>query len=238
MRRLALFFCFFFLSISAFSENEKLGFSLGTEGGTIYKGTAVSGELNFFNSYRFKNNKNLYLENFCGLQVTNKCIDFTNENICFFLEKEKVSLGSGFITHFDFLYGIDFEYDLLLNLKSIFGKKNALYNCLLELNLSHKGMVIYSLPVHHKYLFENGFGLNFCNIFNFPDEWTLNFGFRTWEHYKYSAPLNFTLYVELEKKFLEHYEITTGIYFRYLDQNSTTAYLEYPAFRLGFIYIF
>ena len=234
------FFVLFLLLLCnfAFSENERIGFSLGTEGGTIYAGSVICGEVNFQDSCSFNSNENIYLENFCGLQFTNQCADLSFESLCFFLDKEKVTLASGLLTHFDFLYGIDFEYDLLLNLKSIFGKKKSLYNFLFEFDLAHKGMFLYSLPQGHRYMADNGFGINACNQFNISDDWKINFGFRTWELYKIPASLSFTFYLEAYKKFLTHYEINSGLYLRYLDQNNTTFYFDYLAFRLGFAYIF
>jgi hypothetical protein len=221
-----------------YSENEKIGFAVGTEGGTIYEGTVFCGEINFKNFYQLKTTQYIGFENFCGMQFTNKCTDLTLNSLCSFYKTEKISLGSGVLTHFSFLYDINFEYDILLNFKSIFGKKSSLYNLIFEFDLFYKGSVIYSLPSAHNYLFNTGFGLNVCNKFNLPEQWNILLGFRTWELYKYSATLNFTFYFEFNKTFLEHYEINAGLYFRYLDQNNTTAYFEYPALRAGFVYAF
>ncbi|NLM00467.1 MAG: hypothetical protein GX220_03310 [Treponema sp.] len=239
LKKSFLIFLTLFLFTFVFAKEEKLTFVLGTEGGTFYDGTVVSVgggfshkyELNFFNVNKF-NSFNTY-----AFQATTKNIDLLLKSTCYFLSLPKFTLGFSGIYHTLFLFNVCFEHDIIGIANLVFGSKEKLF-FILDLSLSHKGCVIYSLSPGKKYLPQGGFGFSMAFKKIILDDWKLLAGLKTYEMFRYPVSLNAILFFEGFWKINPKFEMSLGLYARFTDLYSMTAFFDYFSVKCGVSYVF
>lgn len=225
---LILLFFLFYATFNIYTNDEFLNVSLGTEGGTTYEKTSIDLSLDFTNKV-FKFN------NFVGINFTSDTFDFTTKTNYDLLDFRFFKSNIGATYHCLFLYDVAFEQDVFGTLNTRIGKFNSFF-FLTDFIIGHKGTFIDSLPENERYLSQLHFGLNFSFNKIVNKNWMFNVGLKSYDTYRYPIPFNCIFYGEVMWLHANDYGAQFGLYARYTDLYSMTAYCDYVQIKLSFFY--